>query len=153
MQGQVQSNITSTVCNSDGTCITTMCINNELCRTVKSNSTTCTSEDNSTTNQNNTKPLIGLPGQIIWCRKFLVVNYCPKALSRTRSFFAWDYTDICFNYFVVFLFSPVTYDAKIDSFKFAHLTSSALVVIIIRRLKLSNVPPFGCLVLQIFDIL
>ena len=37
--GQLQSNYTSRVCNADGTCITTTCINNEPCRTIKSNST------------------------------------------------------------------------------------------------------------------
>lgn len=63
--GQVQSNFTSTICNADGTCITTMCINNEPCQTVKSNSTAGTSKDNSTANQNNTSPLIGLKERII----------------------------------------------------------------------------------------
>lgn len=63
--GQVQSNFTSTVCNADGACITTMCINNEPCQTVKSNSTSDTAKDNSTTNQNNTSPLTGLKERII----------------------------------------------------------------------------------------
>jgi hypothetical protein len=60
--GQVQSNFTSTVCNADGTCITTICINNEPCHTVKSNSTSVTTGDNSTPNQNYTNPLAGLGG-------------------------------------------------------------------------------------------
>jgi hypothetical protein len=60
--GQVQSNFTSSVCNADGTCITTICINNEPCHTVKSNSTSVTTGDNSTPNQNNTGPLTGLGG-------------------------------------------------------------------------------------------
>jgi len=64
--GQVQSNFTSSVCNADGTCVTTICINNEPCHTVKSNSTSGTTGDNSTSNQNNTGPLTGLNGgQII----------------------------------------------------------------------------------------
>jgi hypothetical protein len=63
--GQVQSNITSTVCNSDGTCITTMCINNEPCRTIKSNSTSGMSQENLTGNQNKTEPLKLPPPQII----------------------------------------------------------------------------------------
>jgi hypothetical protein len=63
--GQVQSNFTSTVCNADGTCITTVCINNEPCQTVKSNSTAGKDKDNSTTNQNNTSPLTGLKERII----------------------------------------------------------------------------------------
>ena len=63
--GQLQSNYTSRVCNADGTCITTMCINNEPCRTIKSNSTSVTSQENSTTIQNKTEPLKMPPGQII----------------------------------------------------------------------------------------
>jgi hypothetical protein len=60
--GQVQSNFTSNVCNADGTCITTICINNEPCHTVKSNSTSVTTGNNSTPNQNKTNPLLGLGG-------------------------------------------------------------------------------------------
>ena len=63
--GQLQSNYTSRVCNADGTCITTMCINNEPCRTIKSNSTSGTSQENSTSSQNETEPLKMPPGQII----------------------------------------------------------------------------------------
>ena len=63
--GQLQSNYTSRVCNADGTCITTMCINSEPCRTIKSNSTSGNSQGNSTSNQNNTEPLNMSPGQII----------------------------------------------------------------------------------------
>lgn len=63
--GQLQSNYTSRVCNSDGTCITTMCIDNEPCRTIKSNSTSGNSQENSKSNQNRTEPLNMPPGQII----------------------------------------------------------------------------------------
>ena len=63
--GQLQSNYTSRVCNADGTCITTMCINNEPCRTIKSNSTSGNSQENSTSSQNETEPLKMPPGQII----------------------------------------------------------------------------------------
>jgi hypothetical protein len=63
--GQLQSNYTSRVCNADGTCITTMCINSEPCRTIKSNSTSGNGQGNSTSNQNNTEPLNMSPGQII----------------------------------------------------------------------------------------
>lgn len=63
--GQLQSNYTSRVCNADGTCITTMCINNEPCQTIKSNSTSGTSQENSTSSQNETEPLKMPPGQII----------------------------------------------------------------------------------------
>lgn len=59
--GQVQSNITSRVCNADGTCITTICINSEPCRTIKSNSTSGTNQQNFTSNQNKTEPLKILP--------------------------------------------------------------------------------------------
>lgn len=63
--GQVQSNITSRVCNADGTCITTICINNEPCRTIKLNSTTGMTQDNSTGNEDKSNPLTVLPQQII----------------------------------------------------------------------------------------
>ena len=63
--GQLQSNYTSRVCNADGTCITTMCINNEPCRTIKSNLTSGTSQENSISCQNKTEPLKMPPGQII----------------------------------------------------------------------------------------
>ena len=63
--GQLQSNFTSRVCNADGTCVTTMCINGEPCRTIKSDSTSDTSQENSTSNQNKTEPLKMPPGQII----------------------------------------------------------------------------------------
>ena len=63
--GQLQSNYTSRVCNADGSCITTMCINSEPCRTIKSNPTSGNSQENSTSNQNNTEPLNMPPGQII----------------------------------------------------------------------------------------
>jgi len=59
--GQLQSNYTSRVCNADGSCIT----NNEPCRTIKSNSTSGNSQENSTSNQNKTEPLNMPPGQII----------------------------------------------------------------------------------------
>lgn len=62
--GQLQSNYTSRVCNADGSCITTMCINSEPCQTIKSNPTSGSSQENSTSNQNKTEPL-DLPGQII----------------------------------------------------------------------------------------
>ena len=56
--GQLQSNFTSRVCNADGTCTTTMCINSEPCRTIKSNSTSVLlSQENFTSSQNKTEPL------------------------------------------------------------------------------------------------
>ena len=63
--GQLQSNYTSRVCNEDGSCITTMCINSEPCRTIKSNPTSGNSQENSTSNQNDTEALNMPPGQII----------------------------------------------------------------------------------------
>ena len=63
--GQLQSNYTSRVCNEDGSCITTMCINSEPCRTIKLNSTPDNSQVNSTSSQNKTEPLKMSPGQII----------------------------------------------------------------------------------------
>jgi len=63
--GQLHSNYTSRVCNADGTCTTTMCINNEPCRSIKSNSTSGNSQENSTRNQNKTETLNLPPGQII----------------------------------------------------------------------------------------
>ena len=63
--GQLQSNFTSRVCNADGTCTTTMCINSEPCRTIKSNSTSGSSQENFTSSQNKTEPLKMPPGQII----------------------------------------------------------------------------------------
>ena len=63
--GQLQSNYTSRVCNEDGSCITTMCINSEPCRTIKSNPTSGNSQENATSNQNKTEPLNMPPGQII----------------------------------------------------------------------------------------
>lgn len=63
--GQVQSNFTSTVCNADGSCTTTICINNEPCRTVSSNSTMSMRQDNSTDNENRSNPLTQLPQEII----------------------------------------------------------------------------------------
>jgi hypothetical protein len=45
------TNSTSTICIS-GKCVTTMCIENESCRTITSNSTT-TIPDNSTNSKNN----------------------------------------------------------------------------------------------------
>jgi len=63
--GQVQSNVTSKVCMGDGTCVTTICINNEPCKTVKSNLTSSSSEDNSTDTENKSQPLSNLPGQIV----------------------------------------------------------------------------------------
>ena len=63
--GQLQSNYTSRVCNADGSCTTTMCINSEPCRTIKSNRTSGNSQENSTDNQNKTEPLNMPPGQII----------------------------------------------------------------------------------------
>ena len=65
IHGQLQSNFTSRVCNADGTCTTTMCINSEPCRTIKSNLTSGNSQENSTNNQNKTEPLNMPPGQII----------------------------------------------------------------------------------------
>jgi hypothetical protein len=51
------TNSTSTVC-INGKCTTTMCIDNESCRTLASNSTTI--PDNSTENKdNNTLPSLG----------------------------------------------------------------------------------------------
>jgi hypothetical protein len=35
---EVVSNITSTVCSADRACVTTMCINDEPCRSITSNS-------------------------------------------------------------------------------------------------------------------
>jgi hypothetical protein len=63
--GQVQSNFTSTVCNADGTCMTTICINNEPCKIIKSNSTMGTGQNSSNDDQNETSPLAKLPQQII----------------------------------------------------------------------------------------
>ena len=63
--GQLQSNYTSRICNEDGSCITTMCINSEPCRTIKSHPTSGNSQENFTNNQNNTGPLNMPPGQII----------------------------------------------------------------------------------------
>ena len=54
--GQVLSNSTSTVCNADGTCTTTICINNEPCHTIRSNSTMSMRQDNSTDNENKSNP-------------------------------------------------------------------------------------------------
>ena len=52
------TNSTSTIC-INGKCSTTMCIDNEPCRTLMSNSTT-TIPDNSTKNKdNNTSPALG----------------------------------------------------------------------------------------------
>ena len=66
LYGQVQSNFTSSVCNPDGTCMTTICINNEPCKTTKSNSTVGTGEaDGSNDDENETTPLAELPQQII----------------------------------------------------------------------------------------
>ncbi|HEX9317787.1 MAG TPA: hypothetical protein VF884_02510 [Nitrososphaeraceae archaeon] len=49
---EVKSNFTSTQCGSNTTCITTICINNEPCYTVKSNSTNSSpeNEDSNSTN-------------------------------------------------------------------------------------------------------
>lgn len=49
---EVKSNFTSTQCSSNSTCITTICINNEPCYTVKSNSTNSSpkNEDSNSTN-------------------------------------------------------------------------------------------------------
>jgi len=49
---EVKSNFTSTQCSSNTTCITTICINNEPCYTVKSNSTNSSpeNEDSNSTN-------------------------------------------------------------------------------------------------------
>jgi hypothetical protein len=66
LYGQVQSNFTSSVCNPDGSCTTTICINNEPCKTMKLNSTTGTgTEDNFNDDENETIPLAQLPQQII----------------------------------------------------------------------------------------
>jgi hypothetical protein len=66
LYGQVQSNFTSSVCNPDGTCTTTICINNEPCKTMKLNSTMGTgTEDNFNDEENQTNPLAQLPQQII----------------------------------------------------------------------------------------
>ena len=46
------TNSTSTIC-INGKCTTTMCIDNEPCRTLTSNSTTITIPDNSTKNKDN----------------------------------------------------------------------------------------------------
>jgi uncharacterized protein YbaA (DUF1428 family) len=65
-RGQVQSNFTSSICNPDGTCMTTICINYGTCKTMKSISTTGTSkEDNYNDEENETIPLAQLPQQII----------------------------------------------------------------------------------------
>lgn len=63
--GQVISNFTSTVCNADGTCTTTICINNEPCYTIRSNSTMSMRRDDFTDNENKSTPLTQLPQQII----------------------------------------------------------------------------------------
>lgn len=63
--GQVSSNITSTVCNADGTCITTICINNEPCHTIGSNSTMSMRQDNYTDKENKSIPFTQLPQVII----------------------------------------------------------------------------------------
>ena len=66
LYGQVQSNFTSSVCNPDGTCTTTICINNDPCKTMKLNSTTrMGTEDNFNDDENETVPLAQLPQQII----------------------------------------------------------------------------------------
>ena len=65
INGQLQSNYTSRVCNADGAYITTMCINSEPCLTIKSNLTSDNSQENSTSDQNKTKPYNMPPGQII----------------------------------------------------------------------------------------
>jgi hypothetical protein len=66
LYGQVQSNFTSSVCNTDGTCMTIICINNEPCKTIKSNSTTGIGEEGaSNDDENETTPLAQLPQQII----------------------------------------------------------------------------------------
>lgn len=63
--GQVQSNFTSKICDPHGNCTIMECINNEPCRTVKSNSTSSIDQNNSTVNQNNTEPLEKLHPQIL----------------------------------------------------------------------------------------
>lgn len=57
--GQIQSNITSTICNSDGACITSVCINNQPCKTFSSNSSSSNNNDNSTDNYNGEPDVIG----------------------------------------------------------------------------------------------
>lgn len=63
--GQVRSNITSTVCNGDGTCITSICIDNQPCKTFSSNSTSTINNDNSTDNDNGEQQSTGPPEQVI----------------------------------------------------------------------------------------
>jgi hypothetical protein len=63
--GQLQSNFTSRVCDPHGNCTITVCMNNEPCRTVKSNSTSGIDQDNSTAGQNKTEPLEELHPQIL----------------------------------------------------------------------------------------
>jgi hypothetical protein len=64
---QVQSNLTSSVCNPDGTCITTICINDEPCKTIKSNSTLSAGDQVNSSDQegNETLPLSQLPQHFI----------------------------------------------------------------------------------------
>ena len=63
--GQIQSNITSTICNSDGACITSICINNQPCKTFSSNSTSNINNDNSTDNYNGEPDVIGPQEQTV----------------------------------------------------------------------------------------
>jgi hypothetical protein len=50
------TNSTSTSC-INGKCVTTMCIDNEPCRTITSNSTTTIPDDLTQNNDNNTDPI------------------------------------------------------------------------------------------------
>ena len=50
---EIKSNFTSTQCSSNSTCITTTCINNQPCYTVKSNSTTSTSKNGNSNSTDN----------------------------------------------------------------------------------------------------
>jgi len=50
---EIKSNFTSTQCSSNSTCITTTCINNQPCYTVKSNSTSSTSKNGNSNSTDN----------------------------------------------------------------------------------------------------
>ena len=67
LYAQVQSNYTSSVCNPDGTCMTTICINDEPCKTIKSNSTMSAGKRDNFSNDNGSEtiPLDELPQHII----------------------------------------------------------------------------------------
>jgi len=65
---EIKSNFTSKQCSSNSTCITTTCINNQPCYTVKSNSTSSTSKNgnsNSTDNGSAQNQLPQIPNDLV----------------------------------------------------------------------------------------